>query len=140
MAFVSVTPVGKVSSRSVLASSFSGRRIAVARSVRAKVTVPRMGVDISDGESFDSNPVVLLLALAGWIIPSSIPTNIPLLKGTGLTQAFFASISDNLSRWPRGPALDDPFWVLLSLWHLGLFATLIFGSIGYNANKQGMFK
>jgi len=117
-----------------------------ARCVRPVVSVPRSrtvralrmaddGFEISEGVSFDSNPVVIFLALAGWIVPSSIPFNIPLTGGKGLTPAFLASIQDNLSRWPKGPQVDDPFWTLFFVFHLGMFATLIFGTIGYNINK-----
>nr|7Y5E_O2 Chain O2, Photosystem I subunit O [Porphyridium purpureum]7Y5E_ON Chain ON, Photosystem I subunit O [Porphyridium purpureum]7Y7A_O7 Chain O7, Photosystem I subunit O [Porphyridium purpureum]7Y7A_Oo Chain Oo, Photosystem I subunit O [Porphyridium purpureum] len=91
--------------------------------------------EISEGSSFDANPLVIGLALIGWVVPSSVPSNIPLLDGKGLTPAFVASISDNLSRWPQGPQLADPFWLLMGMWHVGLFATLIFGTVGYNLRK-----
>mmetsp|Transcript_10388 Transcript_10388/g.27636 ORF Transcript_10388/g.27636 Transcript_10388/m.27636 type:complete len:141 (-) Transcript_10388:2244-2666(-) len=137
MAFVS----GLVSASRVRAMSAS-RACSPVRAASAKVarraSVLRMaedGYEISDGKYFDSNPVVIALALVGWIVPSSLPVNIPLTGGKGLTPAFFASIQDNLSRWPKGPELGDPFWTLLVLFHLGMFATLIFGTIGYNLNK-----
>lgn len=66
---------------------------------------------ISEESPFDANPLVIVIALLGWTLPASIPSNIPLLHGTGLTQAFFTSIQSNLAQWPKGPALDDPFWV-----------------------------
>lgn len=66
---------------------------------------------ISEETPFDANPLVIVIALLGWTIPASLPSNIPLFHGTGLTQAFFTSIQYNLAQWPKGPALDDPFWV-----------------------------
>ncbi|CAN8067670.1 unnamed protein product [Agarophyton chilense] len=95
-----------------------------------------MQFEISDGVEFELNPIVFALAFIGWVVPSSIPTSIPLTNGTGLTQAFFASIQENLAHWPKGPALDDPFWLLFTLWHTGMFATMIFGTIGYNGRKS----
>lgn len=80
-----------------------------------------------------------MLALAGWIIPSSLPAGIPLTEGSGLTQAFFARITENLAQFPKGPAGDDPIWTLMTLWHVGLFACLIFGTIGWNGRKTNAF-
>eukprot|EP00179_Madagascaria_erythrocladioides_P000041 CAMPEP_0198313018 /NCGR_PEP_ID=MMETSP1450-20131203/4178_1 /TAXON_ID=753684 ORGANISM="Madagascaria erythrocladiodes, Strain CCMP3234" /NCGR_SAMPLE_ID=MMETSP1450 /ASSEMBLY_ACC=CAM_ASM_001115 /LENGTH=148 /DNA_ID=CAMNT_0044015987 /DNA_START=101 /DNA_END=547 /DNA_ORIENTATION=- len=119
----------------VAAKPFMGARLAVpaATTARAKIT---MEYEFSEGEMFDNNPLVLFLALAGWILPSSIPAGIPLTEGTGLSQAFLASIQRNLANWPAGPAATDPFWTLCFLWHLGMIGTLIFGSIGYNIRKN----
>lgn len=98
-----------------------------------------MEFEISEGERFPLNLGVVALAFIGWILPSSLPAGIPLTEGTGLTQAFFARITANLANWPTGPAIDDPFWVLMALWHIGLFACLIFGTIGYNGRKINAF-
>lgn len=95
----------------------------------------RMEFEISEGVEFDINPVVLGLAIIGWIVPSSLPSGITLTEGTGLSQAFFASMNANLAAFPRGPAGDDPFWLLMFLWHVGLFACMIFGTIGWNMRK-----
>ena len=99
-----------------------------------------MEFEISEGERFPLSLTVVALALVGWTVPASIPSKIPLLDGTGLTQAFLARVQANLAQFPKGPAMDDPFWVLMALWHLGLFAVLIFGTIGYNGRKSGLFK
>jgi len=95
--------------------------------------------EISENTPFEINPVIIVLAMVGWIVPSSLPAPIALTGGTGLTQAFLASMNANLAAWPKGPAGDDPFWTLLFLWHAGLFATLIFGTIGVNGRKTGRF-
>lgn len=94
-----------------------------------------MGWEISEGVEFDIDLSILFLAIAGWVIPSSIPSGIPLTEGTGLTQAFLASMNANLAAFPKGPSADDPFWTLMFLWHVGLFACMIFGTIGVNSRK-----
>lgn len=110
-------------STSLRCSTFHGARPVVARSLRATpaktAPTPVMKWEISDGVEFDSNPLVFVLAVVGWVVPSSIPSDIPLLGGQGLSQAFFASVQSNLANFPKGPALDDPFWVLFALWHVG---------------------
>ncbi|KAK4528484.1 hypothetical protein GAYE_SCF59G6428 [Galdieria yellowstonensis] len=98
--------------------------------------VPKAEFQISEDSPFDANPLVIVIALLGWTLPASIPSNIPLLHGTGLTQAFFTSIQSNLAQWPKGPALDDPFWLYMILWHVGLFIVLFFGTIGYGISKK----
>lgn len=141
MAFINAVPVASsarlsISRCAVRPTIFVSTRVAPAPVKAATFkTAPRMEFEISEGIQFDLNPIVVVLALVGWIVPSSIPTNIPLTEGTGLSQAFFASMNTNLANWPKGPALDDPFWLLLVLWHVGMFATLIFGTIGYNLSK-----
>eukprot|EP00293_Proteomonas_sulcata_P019488 CAMPEP_0184294364 /NCGR_PEP_ID=MMETSP1049-20130417/5571_1 /TAXON_ID=77928 /ORGANISM="Proteomonas sulcata, Strain CCMP704" /LENGTH=144 /DNA_ID=CAMNT_0026602617 /DNA_START=17 /DNA_END=451 /DNA_ORIENTATION=- len=88
--------------------------------------------EISDGVSFDLNPVVAGISFLGWTVPTLLPSNIPLYGGKGLTAAFAASIGTNLAKFPAPPGISDPFWLLCFIWHSGLFATLIFGTIGYN--------
>lgn len=95
--------------------------------------------EISENTPFEINPVIIVLSILGWVIPSSLPAPIALTSGTGLTQAFLASMNANLAAWPKGPAGDDPFWTLCFLWHVGLFAALIFGTIGVNGRKSGRF-
>lgn len=95
--------------------------------------------EISENTPFEINPVIIVLAFFGWVVPSSLPAPIALTGGTGLTQAFLASMNANLAAWPKGPAGDDPFWTLCFLWHVGLFAALIFGTIGVNGRKSGRF-
>lgn len=119
-----------------MSSSFAGARTQAARvNVPAKRLSPRMEFEISEGVDFKLDLTIVVLAMIGWIVPSSIPAGIPLTNGGGLSQAFFASMNENLANWPKGPALDDPFWTLLVLWHIGMFACLIFGTIGVNLRK-----
>ena len=99
------------------------------------MSTPRMEFEISEGVDYEISPAVIVLALIGWIVPSSLPAGIPLTNGTGLSQAFFASMNENLANFPKGPAADDPFWTLCFMWHIGMFACLIFGTIGYNLRK-----
>lgn len=117
-------------------AAFVGAQVARRTAVPRKVETPRMKFEISEGQEFDVSILTVFLALGGWIIPSSIPTSIPLTNGTGLSQAFFTSMNENLANWPKGPAMDDPFWLLMFLWHVGMFACLIFGTIGVNLNKN----
>lgn len=104
---------------------------------RSRVAVDRF--EISENTPFEINPVIIVLSILGWVVPSSLPAPIALTSGTGLTQAFLASMNANLAAWPKGPAGDDPFWTLCFLWHVGLFAALIFGTIGVNGRKSGRF-
>jgi photosystem I subunit PsaO len=95
-----------------------------------------MDVEVSEGVTYKINPAVLAISAAGWIIPSSLPAGIPLTGGSGLSQAFFASISANLASWPAGPSAQDPFWTLCFLWHIGMFACAMFGFIGYGMQND----
>jgi photosystem I subunit PsaO len=52
---------------------------------------------------------------------------------------FMASIGDNLSHFPTGPTLSDPFWLYLTTWHVGLFVALTLAQIGLQGRKQGYF-
>ena len=47
------------------------------------------------------------------------------------------SIGQNLSHFPTGPALDDPFWLYFATYHIGLFTTLLLGQVGVQGRKQG---
>ncbi|CDF32153.1 unnamed protein product [Chondrus crispus] len=143
MAFISATPIlassvrysrAACTVRPAALSSFTGQR-AVLRASTPATNTPRMGFEISEGVEFKLDLTILILAIVGWVVPSSIPAGIPLTEGSGLTQAFFASMNANLANFPKGPAGDDPFWTLLFLWHTGLFACMIFGTIGYNSRK-----
>lgn len=143
MAFIGAA-VAPVSARAVRASVCTSRSVFVGARVAAKVAapvavVPTMKFEISENTPFEINPVIIVLAILGWVVPSSLPAPIALTSGTGLTQAFLASMNANLAAWPKGPAGDDPFWTLCFLWHTGLFAALIFGTIGVNGRKSGRF-
>jgi photosystem I protein PsaO len=105
-------------------------RVASPLSLQAKADF-----EISDGVKFELNPFVLAASFYGWVLPTVfIPSNIPLYgsKGIGLTQALYNEITEHLATFPTPPAISDPFWVILFIWHSGLFATMIFGTIGYN--------
>eukprot|EP00898_Chlorokybus_atmophyticus_P008703 jgi/Chlat1/8834/Chrsp91S08169 len=81
--------------------------------------------------------LVPVLATVGWVLPSSIP--IYGNTGDSLTGLFFSRIGPLLGQFPAPPAIDDPFWTLGFLWHLGLFACLTLGQIGVQARKEGYF-
>lgn len=49
----------------------------------------------------------------------------------GLTVAFTFSMVEQLQKFPVPPSAKDPFWLLCFLWHSGLFAVMILGSIGW---------
>lgn len=101
-------------------SSFVGARVFAPVAVRAaKSAGPRMEFEVSEGVKYPLDLSIVALALFGWIVPSSLPAGIPLTEGTGLTQAFLASMQQNLAAFPKGPAADDPFWTLCTLWHVG---------------------
>jgi photosystem I subunit PsaO len=125
----------RCASRPVAASASAFRGARVSSAVPAARAAVRMEFEISEGVSYKVSPIVVIgLGIVGWIVPSSIPTPIALTGGAGLSQAFFNSISANLSNWPAGPASADPFWTLCFMWHAGLFGCLIFGSIGAGIN------
>jgi len=53
---------------------------------------------------------------------------------------FVDSIGTNMANFPVGPGLDDKFWLYLTIWHAGLFSTMLLGQIGWQGRKQGYFK
>jgi len=149
--FVSVLPVASALQRQqctcAARCSFTTRaarvapvRIALSRPQRL-VGAPSLRMfEVSDGEPYPLNPAVIFIALIGWSAVAAIPSNIPVLGGNGLTQAFLASIQRLLAQYPTGPKLDDPFWFYLIVYHVGLFALLIFGQIGYAGYAKGTYK
>ena len=79
--------------------------------------------EISDGVKYDLNPFVLAASFNGWVIPTLLPSNIPLygskvsndlgfglamhsvilsLQGVGLTQALYNEIAEHLATFPVG--------------------------------------
>jgi photosystem I subunit PsaO len=148
--FVSILPVassvhqGQFTCAQV--KGFQGRaaRLQAARLPRSS-QLPSVGAsslrmfEISDGEPYPLNPAVIFIAVLGWSAAAAVPSNIPVLGGTGLTQAFLASIQRLLAQYPTGPKLDDPFWFYLIVYHVGLFALLIFGQIGYAGYAKGTY-
>ncbi|KAK4536976.1 hypothetical protein CDCA_CDCA10G3001 [Cyanidium caldarium] len=95
--------------------------------------------ELTEGEKYPLNPVVIIIAVLAWSGIASVPSNIPLYGGTGLTQAFIASIQRLLAQYPTGPKMDDPFWLYCLLYHLGLFALLFYGQIGYTGYTKGLY-
>ncbi|KAK9793178.1 hypothetical protein WJX73_007691 [Symbiochloris irregularis] len=86
------------------------------------------------------DPYVLVAAFAGWTIPTATPIPGP----NNPDQAsffgnFLATIGDNLSHFPIGPKIDDPFWLYLVFYHAGLFLAITLGQIGWQGRKQGYF-
>ena len=59
---------------------------------------------------------------------------------TKQTGKFIGSMFDELSHFPKGPAMTDEFWLLMVTWHVGLFLTLLLGQIGWQGKKAGYFK
>eukprot|EP00887_Chlorella_sp_A99_P000121 scaffold16.g121.t1 len=81
------------------------------------------------------DPVVFFASFLGWFVPSNIP--VPAFGGQSLFSLLHESMLAELSHFPTGPALTDPFWLYLFLWHFGLFLTMNWGQIGVQARKQG---
>ena len=84
---------------------------------------------------FDTFP--LYAGFLGWTIPSCIPVSG--FGGSSLFGEFLGSIGSNLSQFPKGPGLDDTFWLYLTVYHVGLFTTLTLAKIGYEGRKEGYF-
>merc|ERR1711937_879 len=114
-----------------------GRVVTVRREsihIHAKVT--------KNNSQFDSNwlngdATVLVLSFLGWTIPSAIPVSG--FGGSSLFSKFLSSIAEELSRFPKGPALNSDFWLYLMLYHIGLFTCMLLGQIGVQGRKQGYF-
>lgn len=95
-----------------------------------------------EATTFDENwlrkdATVFGAGFLGWTLPSNIPVGA--LGGKSLFALLIDRIGANLAKFPTGPSLDDPFWLYLLTWHIGLFACLFFGQIGFQARKQGYF-
>jgi photosystem I subunit PsaO len=65
--------------------------------------------------------------------------SVPAFGNNSLFGRFREAIVQELAHWPVGPALTDPFWLYLVLWHAGLFTVLLLGQIGYEGRRQGYF-
>eukprot|EP00882_Tetradesmus_deserticola_P019039 GHRQ01020481.1.p1 GENE.GHRQ01020481.1~~GHRQ01020481.1.p1 ORF type:complete len:160 (-),score=43.02 GHRQ01020481.1:689-1168(-) len=110
-------------------------RKATRSAVRA-APASRRAVVVRAGTPYPSDwikkdPLVPVLGFLGWTIPSTIP--ISAFGGQSLFGLFTASIGDNLAKFPVGPSIDDPFWLYLLTWHMGLFACIFWGQIGVQA-------
>merc|ERR1712072_36862 len=79
----------------------------------------------------------LYAGFLGWTIPSSIPVGS--YGGDSLFYKLNESIAIQFAKFPVGPQTDDPFWIYLITWHLGLFITLTLAKIGYEGRKEGYF-
>merc|ERR1712137_330373 len=98
---------------------------------------------VAEGKTFQDDWLkaevpVHLLTLFGWTVPSAVA--VPAYGDQSLFFAFCQSISQELSHFPTGPAIDDKFWLYLITWHIGLFSTMLLGQIGWQGRKQGYFK
>ncbi|KAF6260938.1 photosystem I reaction center subunit O [Scenedesmus sp. NREL 46B-D3] len=114
-------------------------RKATRSAVRA-APASRRAVVVRAGTPYPSDwikkdPLVPVLGFLGWTIPSNIPVSA--FGGQSLFGLFTASIGENLAKFPQGPSIDDPFWLYLLTWHMGLFACIFWGQIGVQARKQG---
>jgi len=83
------------------------------------------------------DPVVFAISFAGWTIPSSIPSPGFTPTGDSLFSLLNQSLAQELSHFPTGPALSDPFWLYMVTWHGGLFLTMLLGQIGVQGRKTG---
>lgn len=95
------------------------------RCSRQSLRVQAAGKAYPSSDWINRNPLVLVVSFLGWTVPANIPT--PALGGNSLFGLFLKSISDELSHWPRGPYIEDEFWTWMLLYHMGLFAVLMFG-------------
>lgn len=120
-------------------TNVQARRPAV--SARRVAPVSRRVVTVrASGSPYPSNwlnkePLVVVLGFLGWTIPSNIPVSA--FGGQSLFGLLTGSIAENLAKFPTGPSLDDPFWLYMLTWHVGLFLTLLLGQVGVNGRKQG---
>jgi len=125
--------------RSSTLSGVQARRPATA--VRRVAPISRRVVTVrAAGSPYPSNwlnkePLALVLGFLGWTVPSNIPVSA--FGDKSLFGLLTGSIAENLAKFPQGPSLDDPFWLYLLTWHIGLFLTLTLGQIGINGRKQG---
>jgi len=78
--------------------------------------------------------LALIVGFVGWFAPSNIAVGA--FGGKSLFGLLMGSIGENLAHFPTGPALNDPFWLYLTTWHLGLFLTLTLAQIGIQGRKQ----
>eukprot|EP00884_Botryococcus_braunii_P017252 jgi/Botrbrau1/420/Bobra.110_2s0070.1 len=83
------------------------------------------------------DPLVFVLGFLGWTVPANIP--VAAFGGKSLFGLLLESIGQELAKFPTGPALTDPFWLYLVLYHVGLFLALTLAQIGVQARKSGYF-
>jgi photosystem I subunit PsaO len=80
------------------------------------------------------DPLAFGLGFLGWTVPASSPS--PSFGGGSLFGELTGEISKGLSNFPTPPAMDSQFWLLLVLYHVGLFVTMTLAQIGIQARKQ----
>ncbi|CEG01290.1 unnamed product [Ostreococcus tauri] len=126
-----------VQRRSPLGVSARGRK--TQSKARFAVKVNAANADLKfDDDWKKSNVAVHLASLFGWVIPSASPCP-AFPDNASLFKVFSDRISENLAHFPTGPSADDPIWLYMLTWHMGLFACMMFGQIGVQARKQGYF-
>eukprot|EP00891_Asterochloris_glomerata_P006088 jgi/Astpho2/6088/Aster-04035 len=122
----------------------AGRAVVSAPSLRRskgrRTTVMRGQIGVNESKEYPENwlradPLVFVLGFMGWTVPTTI--GVPILNGSSFFGQFMASIGSNLAHFPTGPKLDDPFWLYLTVYHAGLFLTLLLGQIGVQGRRQG---
>merc|ERR1739847_240726 len=95
------------------------------------------GVSQFNSNWLNADSTVLVLGFLGWTIPSAIPVSG--FGGSSLFSKFLSSIAQELTHFPKGPALNSDFWLYLVLYHVGLFLCMLLGQIGVQGRKQGYF-
>mmetsp|Transcript_11987 Transcript_11987/g.16259 ORF Transcript_11987/g.16259 Transcript_11987/m.16259 type:complete len:150 (+) Transcript_11987:104-553(+) len=125
--------------RVVLSNAFTGKvaRVGAVRPVRATATKTVTSMAF-DSDWLKKDPLVFAMSFLGWTVPSSIPVS-AYPGGGSLFGNLCSSIGDEMAHFPTGPALGDQFWYFLLTWHLGLFVVMLFGQIGVQGKKQGMW-
>eukprot|EP00239_Pterosperma_sp_CCMP1384_P007711 CAMPEP_0197846556 /NCGR_PEP_ID=MMETSP1438-20131217/3497_1 /TAXON_ID=1461541 /ORGANISM="Pterosperma sp., Strain CCMP1384" /LENGTH=153 /DNA_ID=CAMNT_0043458247 /DNA_START=49 /DNA_END=510 /DNA_ORIENTATION=+ len=117
-------------------SEFLGSKAVFSTRARAAPAARRETTSMSfDGNWLKANGIVPVMALFGWTVPSSTP--VPAFGDASLTGLFLERIGDNLGNFPVGPSIEDPIWLYMLTWHVGLFTCLLLGQIGFQGRKQG---
>jgi len=135
------TTVALLAAMIASASAFAPAAVGLPKSMALRkpaTTSLKMSFEIVDGTPFKLNIAPIgAFGFAGWVVPTIlVPSNIPLYGGKGLTVAFVDAMTTQLQAFPNPPGPADPFWLLCFLWHSGLFAVMILGSIGWNMNPK----
>lgn len=86
----------------------------------------------------NKDPLALAIGFLGWTVPAASPA--PSFGGGSLFGKLTESIGAELAHFPTGPAVDSPFWLYFTIYHVGLFVCLTLAQIGVQARKQGYFE
>jgi photosystem I subunit PsaO len=65
---------------------------------------------------------MLCLLPCSWMVPASSPA--PSFGGSSLLSVFNEQIGKELAHFPTGPAIDSPFWLYFTVFHVGLFVCM----------------